>query len=213
MPCLHVPSSLAAGTPVDGAVLGLNVWAEGGAGPEGPRPGRWCPWGAGGSVLLSPQRSEARSVRELRAVGVLWLPPPHRLWSPGVQPVLVNPSAAKALGGRGCCGSPGQMDGPAGRRDRRARPENASRRRGSPHGAHSVQWARPAQAGWPPGPLDTRPRLKGPWPEKGVTNPTMRPRAQAPGQCPQTASTSDPGTPSLPATAQKAASGTSSVSD
>lgn len=111
MPCLHVPSSLAAGTPVDGAVLGLNVWAEGGAGPEGPRPGRWCPWGAGGSVLLSPQRSEARSVRELRAVGVLWLPPPHRLWSPGVQPVLVNPSAAKALGGRGCCGSPGQMDG------------------------------------------------------------------------------------------------------
>lgn len=104
-------------------------------------------------------------------------------------------------------------DGPAGRRDRRAHPENASRRTGSPHGAHSVQWARPVQAGWPPGPLDTRPRLKGPWPEKGVTNPTMRPRAQAPGQCPRTASTSDPGTPSLPATAQKAASGTSSVSD
>lgn len=182
---------------------------------------RCVPGGQAVWVSPSPRRSAVCWVRELRAVGVLWLLPPHSLWSPGSGPALVKPSAAKALGGRGwdewgCRGSPrtdGRTDGPTGRKQPELSPGECL-----PEGRVTV-WSSvcsgPGQYRQD-GPLDRWTHghaLKGPgW--RDVTNPTMRPRAQAPGQCPQTAPTSDPATPSLPAAAQKAALGTSSsVSD
>lgn len=133
------------------------------------------------------------------------------LWSPrGPALCLRNPSAAKALGGRGwggwgCLGSP-RTDGPTGRKRPELSPWECvpeDRVTRSPQGSVPGRMGRGVSV--PPGLLDTRPRLKGLWLEKADHKPHHEASSPGPwGRCLRKHRPLTLPHPSRPASAQKA---------